>query len=112
MFTYFYIFFFQAEDGIRNIGVTGVQTCALPISRAPRRGSASRPPRLWDRRPTCLRFSFRRRSRPARLTAGLQGDGADRKSVGEGKSVDLGGRRINKKKKIHLSLEKCTIGTE
>src|SRR3712207_7215564 len=27
-------FFFQAEDGIRDIGVTGVQTCALPISPA------------------------------------------------------------------------------
>src|SRR3712207_7690329 len=27
-------FFFQAEDGIRDIGVTGVQTCALPISNA------------------------------------------------------------------------------
>src|SRR3712207_2456561 len=26
------VFFFQAEDGIRDIGVTGVQTCALPIS--------------------------------------------------------------------------------
>src|SRR3712207_3540513 len=26
------IVFFQAEDGIRDIGVTGVQTCALPIS--------------------------------------------------------------------------------
>src|SRR3712207_6956452 len=26
-------FFFQAEDGIRDIGVTGVQTCALPISK-------------------------------------------------------------------------------
>src|SRR5882757_4316841 len=26
-------FFFQAADGIRDIGVTGVQTCALPISR-------------------------------------------------------------------------------
>src|SRR3712207_8069412 len=26
-------FFFQAEDGIRDIGVTGVQTCALPISQ-------------------------------------------------------------------------------
>src|SRR5439155_15596934 len=28
-------FFFQAEDGIRDGHVTGVQTCALPISRAP-----------------------------------------------------------------------------
>src|SRR6266496_2042607 len=40
------LFFFQAEDGIRDLYVTGVQTCALPISggrapparaRAPRR---------------------------------------------------------------------------
>src|SRR5476651_2752970 len=29
--SYFVFFFFQAEDGIRDIGVTGVQTCALPI---------------------------------------------------------------------------------
>src|SRR5947209_15610212 len=32
-------FFFQAEDGIRDIGVTGVQTCALPISAAGCRGT-------------------------------------------------------------------------
>src|SRR5256886_5718542 len=38
------IFFFQAEDGIRDLTVTGVQTCALPIflynrtvARAPHR---------------------------------------------------------------------------
>src|SRR5258708_28077575 len=30
-----WFFFFQAEDGIRDDLVTGVQTCALPISRAP-----------------------------------------------------------------------------
>src|SRR2546430_7147752 len=28
---YIYFFFFQAEDGIRDLTVTGVQTCALPI---------------------------------------------------------------------------------
>src|SRR2546427_7088002 len=28
-----FFFFFQAEDGIRDLTVTGVQTCALPISR-------------------------------------------------------------------------------
>src|SRR5216684_5908634 len=28
----FWYFFFQAEDGIRDVAVTGVQTCALPIS--------------------------------------------------------------------------------
>src|SRR5579871_7028776 len=27
------VFFFRAEDGIRDLYVTGVQTCALPISR-------------------------------------------------------------------------------
>src|SRR2546422_4534091 len=30
-----YFFFFQAEDGIRDVAVTGVQTCALPILKAP-----------------------------------------------------------------------------
>src|SRR5438093_7400372 len=34
-----FFFFFQAEDGIRDWSVTGVQTCALPISkRLARRG--------------------------------------------------------------------------
>src|SRR5216683_3830607 len=32
MFFIFFFFFFQAEDGIRDLIVTGVQTCALPIS--------------------------------------------------------------------------------
>src|SRR6266511_5384748 len=31
-----FVFFFQAEDGIRDFHVTGVQTCALPISRGAR----------------------------------------------------------------------------
>src|SRR5256884_6775028 len=31
MLQLFIIFFFQAEDGIRDVAVTGVQTCALPI---------------------------------------------------------------------------------
>src|SRR5882762_8460478 len=29
---FYFFFFFQAEDGIRDSSVTGVQTCALPIS--------------------------------------------------------------------------------
>src|SRR6266700_4460058 len=32
MFDFSFFFFFQAEDGIRDFHVTGVQTCALPIS--------------------------------------------------------------------------------
>src|SRR6266511_4213445 len=52
-----YFFFFQAEDGIRDFHVTGVQTCALPISRSVRAqlesrwpsGSASHSVRTWSR---------------------------------------------------------------
>src|SRR5690606_40670034 len=41
-------FFFQAEDGIRDFHVTGVQTCALPISTN----------HLQKRRCRCHRFRF------------------------------------------------------
>src|SRR2546422_11642030 len=40
---YIYVFFFQEKAGIRDVAVTGVQTCALPISgggAAPRRRGA------------------------------------------------------------------------
>src|SRR5205807_5464157 len=37
-----FFFFFQAEDGIRDYKVTGVQTCALPIS-VPLRRAGVRP---------------------------------------------------------------------
>src|SRR2546430_16144313 len=45
-------FFFQAEDGIRDLTVTGVQTCALPISAGAQGQSAERE-RLGDRAPDC-----------------------------------------------------------
>src|SRR2546427_9825890 len=54
-----FFFFFQAEDGIRDLTVTGVQTCALPIYR---RGAErwARPGRAH------LAFASRRRvARPA-----------------------------------------------
>src|SRR3989475_9035381 len=49
-----FFFFFQAEDGIRDLTVTGVQTCALPISVEPaasleRLPSRQRPRRLLPR---------------------------------------------------------------
>src|SRR5260221_1682211 len=50
-------FFFQAEDGIRDHCVTGVQTCALPISLLGRlqRSLASRSrPSIGDGAPRCL----------------------------------------------------------
>src|SRR5438067_11808242 len=46
----FFFFFFQAEDGIRDRNVTGVQTCALPISytwRLPTRNGKQSFPSLW-----------------------------------------------------------------
>src|SRR2546421_9028747 len=45
-----FFFFFQAEDGIRDLIVTGVQTCALPISV----WSSSR---YWGRDRSCMRKS-------------------------------------------------------
>src|SRR2546430_2833374 len=42
----FVFFFFQAEDGIRDLTVTGVQTCALPIlGRSDGEGAVVKP--LW-----------------------------------------------------------------
>src|SRR2546429_625128 len=35
MFILLMVFFFQAEDGIRDVAVNGVQTCALPIFGRP-----------------------------------------------------------------------------
>src|SRR2546422_10309375 len=94
-------FFFQAEDGIRDVAVTGVQTCALPILL---RGVAGRQARaaLADtggEAPRALRgLVGRRRREVVLLVLGLL-HGPDRESVVEGKSGDLGGRRIIKKKK-------------
>src|SRR5690349_24202515 len=42
---FFFFFFFQAEDGIRDLYVTGVQTCALPISLACAHARSSGAPR-------------------------------------------------------------------
>src|SRR2546429_4069035 len=42
-----YCFFFQAEDGIRVVAVTGVQTCALPISPAESEAAERPPPSLF-----------------------------------------------------------------
>src|SRR5438309_8402778 len=51
------LFFFQAEDGIRDGTVTGVQTCALPISAERRPAAAT----AASRRRQCRRAGHRRR---------------------------------------------------
>src|SRR5256885_9758112 len=107
MFVILHFFFFQAEDGIRDYKVTGVQTCALPICRSS--GSAGPPRHLPAAGAACAVRA------PAGLSAGAghcppagacaalclyrRRPAGDRKSVVWGKSVDLGGRRIIKKKK-------------
>src|SRR2546425_2069989 len=48
-FVNFFFFFFQAEDGIRDKLVTGVQTCALPISSSLQEQSIITVPDLIDR---------------------------------------------------------------
>src|SRR5256885_8627960 len=67
LLTWLIIFFFQAEDGIRDYKVTGVQTCALPISSLViQRGGKWSPTSLrelavWKKawRPVALSFVLR-----------------------------------------------------
>src|SRR2546421_8385570 len=61
-----FFFFFQAEDGIRDLIVTGVQTCALPISAAVKFRGTTRHA-LKDRRRCKVRgVSNRGSTRPSR----------------------------------------------
>src|SRR5438034_4217808 len=90
-------FFYQAEDGIRDHCVTGVQTCALPISVL----------RLANREPIHL-LLYRARIgkasdiRKPRTVLAVPKEASfhfeDRKSVVWGKSVDLGGHGSSNKK--------------
>src|SRR5690606_40368157 len=50
---YNFFFFFQAEDGIRDFHVTGVQTCALPIYHVTQlRDTTSKASIFWRTRPS------------------------------------------------------------
>src|SRR5205823_11969515 len=60
-----FIFFFQAEDGIRDKLVTGVQTCALPISRS----CMILLPRNWSRRTSMVTFEANRVRKSASSSA-------------------------------------------
>src|SRR5207249_7115615 len=59
--------FFQAEDGIRDRNVTGVQTCALPISWTPTFWSSSASARKSAADDLPLRISSRMRSKTRTL---------------------------------------------
>src|SRR5699024_11446335 len=102
-------FFFQAEDGIRDRNVTGVQTCALPICcawrwdcwpsapgamrRTPAAGRRSDPSRSATRRGTWPRSEERRVGKEC--TAGWapgreRGKREEKDGVGENKGIRVG----------------------
>src|SRR5689334_23557075 len=75
-----FFFFFQAEDGIRDGTVTGVQTCALPISMRAGLGQPSRPA------PTSARRARARMAGAAPETAGPAPGGQAGPAVAAGAS--------------------------
>src|SRR5438046_8395239 len=85
-FLYFF-FFFQAEDGIRDWSVTGVQTCALPIFISPPRWRNE-----WVRSPGSSS------SAASRSRTSLPRPRSEERRVGKG--VDVGGGGVIRKKKI------------
>src|SRR5256885_7122226 len=100
-------FFFQAEDGIRDYKVTGVQTCALPIwtGVACRRaapcspaGRAYRPD--FGLRPEARRALRRRPFKPSRIAGGpASPDQQVGRASGRGRGLVSGGAVSLKKKK-------------
>src|SRR5207245_4644950 len=110
-----FFFFFQAEDGIRDATVTGVQTCALPISEIAlrasdspcggRSGAMSSNPRedilpleRYSHSPLAadrtLRRSSARRARPRPAPGREYDPRSEERRVG--KSATTRGRRMNK----------------
>src|SRR5205823_9231880 len=61
------VFFFQAEDGIRDKLVTGVQTCALPIWMCPRNVCICLRAGLISNCPAYLRRCWPRKSKPSSI---------------------------------------------
>src|SRR3712207_9121314 len=99
-----YSLFCQAEDGIRDIGMTGVQTCALPISLHRLLND------LLDAWEDTGIYEFilltahghdpHQEALATVITTDARVRSEERRV---GKSVDLGGRRIIKKKKMGRS---------
>src|SRR5256885_12376788 len=102
-----FVFFFQAEDGIRDYKVTGVQTCALPICT---RGAARFAPRARGRKegsassaappteiPPAARTTASGRNQSLDLTASRLGEDAATRATGarrhSARLPDRGGSR-------------------
>src|SRR5436305_15069407 len=87
-------FFFQAEDGIRGADVTGVQTCALPISSSisPRASAPWARSRMWASVPAKTSESVKRQTRGSRMVEAMRAfSRSEERRVGkEGRSRWLG----------------------
>src|SRR2546430_16801213 len=96
------LFLFQAEDGIRDLTVTGVQTCALPISRlraVDQRLAQSGRDQGRQGRPPAPGPMERARRRAVRLHRAESADREIGRASCRERGVVLGGRGIIKKKK-------------
>src|SRR5688572_31510653 len=84
-------FFFQAEDGIRDLTVTGVQTCALPIFTISRNNLIG---------PPCARHRLRssRRARAASPRGRARGHGARRRVETVPSAADVRSRRSEERR--------------
>src|SRR3712207_9471899 len=100
------IFFCQAEDGIRDIGVTGVQTCALPIcgyADGERLGALGVAALRWHQH-VRWRGHAGRSGVGGRLARGFAGGGQNGRGSCWGREEILGVCATLKKKKSRLTL--------
>src|SRR6266516_5169846 len=92
-------FFFQAEDGIRDRTVTGVQTCALPISDGRARLGRLRPILLFvclDRRRILRQPQLKTDVRVHMTIGDVMGDLAHRPPAGPVRRIELRGVQSGK----------------
>src|SRR5256885_6085981 len=96
-----FVFFFQAEEGIRDYKVTGVQTCALPIYFfATRTCAHSAPPQ--DAHATTKNPDLRRRRRSGGRARKFLAVGAGNGALLDRQAGDLGDRKSTRLNSSHL----------
>src|SRR2546425_9441542 len=98
VYVFMFFFFFQAEDGIRDKLVTGVQTCVFRSDATGTASSSAAAARIVSAAMRSWRFRWRLTSLKTGSIEVATRTTPDRESVVEGKRVDLGGRRMIKKK--------------